>query len=195
MKQSMQRNWKPILAAFAASCIVTLIGVNFFFGPIAGSDIPSEPFLSPAYSIQGDIVKLENGIFDGEDGTVTLMTVTSGDLDGDTHDDQAVILVHNSRGSGVFYYLNVHLNDGNGSLGLAGEVLLGDRIEVDLMDIYRAGSVSRLTGVPIHPDDYGQLMVGYYIYGQDQAYAENPTVYLARHWKIDDGNLVSLENY
>ena len=44
----MQRNWKSILAAFVASCVVTLIGVKFFFGPIAASDAPSGPLLSPA---------------------------------------------------------------------------------------------------------------------------------------------------
>jgi hypothetical protein len=59
----------------------------------------------------------------------------------------------------------------------------------------KEGSVSRLSGIPIHPDDHGQLVVGYYVHGRDEAYAENPTVYLTRHWKIDDGMLVSVEDY
>ena len=75
------------------------------------------------------------------------------------------------------------------------EATLGDRIKFDFMGIYGPGSVSRLTGVPIHPDDHGQLVVGYYVHGPEQAYAESPGIYISRHWKIDDGKLVSMEDY
>jgi hypothetical protein len=47
LRKTMQRNWKSILAAFVASCVVTLLGVKFFFGPIAQSDAPTGPILSP----------------------------------------------------------------------------------------------------------------------------------------------------
>jgi len=151
--------------------------------------------LTPLYSINGKSVELKDGILEGEDGTVSLLISAPGDLDGDASSDQATILVLNSRGSGVFYYLNVLLNDGNGALRLAGEAFLGDRIKLDFMDIYRAGSVSPLTGVPIHQDDYGQLVVAYYTHGRNQAYAENPEVYVTRHWKVDDGKLVAVEDY
>ena len=40
--------------------------------------------------------------------------------------DQAAILVLNSRGSGVFCYLNALLIDGKGGLELVGEAFLGD---------------------------------------------------------------------
>ena len=150
---------------------------------------------TPVYSIEGNQVQLEGGFFEGEDGTVSLLTAISGDLDGDAADDQAAILVLDSRGSGAFYYLNVLLNDGNGTLGQAREVFLGDRIKFDFMDIYGAESVSRLTGVPIHPEDYGKLVVGYYIQGDDQAYADDPGLYLTRHWKIESGRLVLVEDY
>jgi len=109
------------------------------------------------YSIEGDAVEFE--------GDISLLTTTSGDL------------------------------DGNGALGLAGEAFLGDRIKFDFIEIYGAGSVSRGTDVPIHPDDHGQLVVGYYIHGRDQAYADSPKFYITRHWKIDDGKLVSVEDY
>jgi len=151
--------------------------------------------MTSVYSIEGNTIKLEGGILEGKDGVVSLLTSTSGDLDGDASGDQAAILVHNSRGSGVFYYLNVLLSNGNGAPRLAGEAFLGDRIKLDFMEIYGAGSISPLTGVPIHPDDHGQLVVAYYIHGRDQAYAENPGVYISRHWKIDNGKLVSVEDY
>ena len=150
---------------------------------------------TPVYSIEGNLVKLEGGFFESEDGTVSLLTAISGDLDGDAADDQAAVLVLDSRGSGVFYYLNVLLNDGNGTLGQVREEFIGDRIKFDFMDIYGAESVSRLTGVPIQPDDHGQLVVGYYIHGPGQAYAETPGIYITRHWKIENGKLVMVEDY
>jgi hypothetical protein len=161
-----------------------------------GGERSGGTFLTPpVYSIEGNQVQLEDGFLGSEDGTVSLLTAISGDLDGDASDDQAAILVHNSRGSGVFYYLNVLLNDGSGSLGLVREAFLGDRIKFDFMDIYRAGSVSRLTGVSIHPDDHGQLVVGYYVHGSAQAYIDPPGIYVTRHWKIEDRKLVSVEDY
>jgi len=150
---------------------------------------------TPVYSIEGNQVQLEGGFFESQDGTVSLLTAISGDVNGDAADDQAAILVLDSRGSGVFYYLNVLLNDGNGTLGQAREAFLGDRIKFDLMDIYGDESVSQLTGVPIHPDDYGKLVVAYHIHGDDQAYADDPELYITRHWKIESGRLVLVEDY
>jgi len=150
---------------------------------------------TPVYSVEGWQVQLEGGFFESEDGTVSLLTAISGDLDGDAADDQAAILVLDSRGSRVFYYLNVLLNDGNGTLRPAREAFLGDRIKFDFMDIYEAESVSRLTGVPIRPEDYGKLVVAYHIHGDDQAYADDPGLYITRHWKIESGWLVLVEDY
>jgi len=71
----------------------------------------------------------------------------------------------------------------------------GDRIRFDYIDIYGEGSVSRLTGVPIHRDDYGKLVVGFYAHGRDQAFAEIPEVYVTRHWKVANGQLVPVEDF
>ena len=178
--------WANLLATGMAC--VTLTGCGSEKSDDASSTMP-------VYSIEGNQVQLEGGLFESEDGTVSLLTVISGDLDGDTADDRAAILVLDSRGSGVFYYLNVLLNDGNGTLGRAREEFIGDRIKFDFMDIYGAESVSRLTGVPIHPDDHGQLVVGYYIHGPEQAYAERPGIYITRHWKVESGKLVMVGDY
>ena len=147
----------------------------------------------PAYSLEGNPVDIEHGVVEG--GTVSLLTSASGDINGDSADDEAAVLVLNSSGSGVFYYLNVLLNDGSGAQELAEEAFLGDRIKIDFIDIYGPGSVSQLTGVPIHSDDYGQVIVAYYTYGRDQAFSEEPRIYLTRHWKIQDGDLVNVEDY
>lgn len=150
--------------------------------------------MMPVYSVEGHAIALEEGVYENGNGTVSLLISISGDLDGDATVDQAAILVHDSRGSGVFYYLNVLLNDGKGRLALAGEVFLGDRIRFDYMEIYESGSVSRLTGAPIPPKGYGQLVIGYYIHSPEQAYAESPGSYVTRHWKIEDNKLVSGED-
>jgi hypothetical protein len=145
---------------------------------------------TPVYSIEGKQVTLDGGFFEDENGKVSLLTATSGDLDGDADDDQATILVVDSRGSGVFYYLNVLLSDGKGGFEPPREAFLGDRIRFDFMEIYGSGSVSRLTGAPIDAEDYGNLVVGYYVHADGQAFAEKPERYVARHWKIASDRLV-----
>ena len=150
--------------------------------------------MTPVYSIEGKQIQLEGGLFESEDGTVFLLETVSGDLDGDAANDQAAVLVLNSRGSGVFYYLNVLLGNDRATYGRAKEAFIGDRIKFDFMDIYGAGSVSRLTGIPINPADHGQLVVGYYTRRPGQAYAESPGLYVTRRWTIENGRLVAVEN-
>jgi hypothetical protein len=144
------------------------------------------------YTINGSAVRIEEP---GTDGTVSLLASVMGDLNEDGRDDRGVLLRLNSNGSGVFYYLNVFLDEGDDGWRFVGEDFLGDRINFDFMDIYREGSVSSVTGVPIHPNDYGQLVVAYYVHSTEQPFSEEPKFYLTRHWRIDDGKLVLMENY
>jgi hypothetical protein len=51
----------------------------------------------------------------------------SGDLDGDGHNDAALILMHKAGGSGTFYYVAACLNM-NGTYEGTNAVLLGNRI-------------------------------------------------------------------
>ena len=138
---------------------------------------------------------LDSGVYVGEDGTVSLLDSVHGDLNGDETDDFVAILNLDSKGSGLFYFLNVFLADEEGQLTLIGEEFLGDRIKLDFLAIYGEASISPLTGIAIHPDNYGQLAVAYSTHADGQSYAEEPTLYLSRHWKVSDGQLVVLENY
>ena len=131
----------------------------------------------------------------GSDGTVLLHASVSGDLNRDGRDDRAVILTLDSSGSGVFYHLNVFLGDGAGGWHFVGEEFLGDRIRFDFLDIYAEGSVSANTDVPIHPDDYGQVVVAFFLYSSEQSFADEPSLYLTRHWKVEDKRLVPIEIY
>lgn len=146
----------------------------------------------PAYSINGK--PAQPGDI-GADGTISLRTSVSGDLNGDGHEDLAAVLVLNSPGSGIFYYLNVFMTDGKSRWYLVGEEFLGDRIKFDFMDIYGEGSVSSITGVPIHPDDHGKLAVAFFTRSNEQSFAEKPGFYITKHWKVADGVLLLIEDY
>ncbi len=145
----------------------------------------------PVFKINGKAVQLKEA---GEDGSVSLLTSVTGDLNEDRRDDQAVVLKLDSRGTGVFYYLNAFLRENDGGWRLAGEEFLGDRIRFDYMQIYGEGSFTPGTGVPVHPDDHGTLVVGYFIHGS-QPLSESPDLYLTKHWRVDDGKLVLQEDY
>jgi hypothetical protein len=160
-------------------------------GDTATDPAPSDAPADPVYTIDGNAVRIDEP---GEDGTVSLLASTTGDLNDDGRDDRGVILRLDSKGSGVFYYLNVFLDEADDGWRLVGEEFLGDRIKFDFMDIFREGSVSSLTGVPIHPDDYGTLVAGFFIHG-NQPIAEPPKLYLTRRWRVDEGKLVLMENH
>ena len=131
----------------------------------------------------------------GVDGKVSLVVAVTGDLNKDGRDDRAVFLVQDSAGSGVFYFLNVFLHDRESHLRLIGEEFLGDRIKFDFVDIYKQGSVSSITGVAIHPDDYGQLVVAFSTRTNEQSFADEPTLYLTKNWKVKAGKLNLTGNY
>ena len=72
---------------------------------------------------------------------------------------------------------------------------MGDRVRFDFLDIYAEGSTSSLTGVPIHPDDVGKLIVAFFARSSEQSFAEEPGLYFTRHWKVENGVLVMVEDY
>jgi hypothetical protein len=158
----------------------------------APADSSATGSAAPAYTINGKRVQPGKA---GADGIVSLLASVNGDLNEDGRDDHAVIIILKSVGSGVFYHLNVFLDDGKGEWRFVGEEFLGDRIRFDFLDIYAEGSVSLITGVPIHPDDYGQLVVAFFARSREQSFAEEPSLYLTRHWKVEDGGLVLIEDY
>jgi hypothetical protein len=145
-----------------------------------------------AYKVNGKLVQPGKR---GADGTVSFLASVSGDLNGDGRNDRAVVLVLNSVGSGIFYHLNVFLDDGKSEWRLVGEEFLGDRIRFDFLEIYAEGSVSSITGVPIHTNDYGTLVVAFSTRSSEQSFAEEPSLYFTKHWKVEDGRLVLLEDY
>ena len=67
--------------------------------------------------------------------TVVLRDLAAvGDLDGDRSAEAAVVVLHNSGGSGTFVYL-LAMHDRDGAPVQAGSVLLGDRVRVERLAI------------------------------------------------------------
>jgi hypothetical protein len=145
----------------------------------------------PVFTIEGTAIRLVDNVFESEDGTVSLVDSTRGDVDNDGHDDLVAVLVLNSKGSGVFYYLNVLLGSGEGDWRSAGEEFLGDRIDFDFITIYGDGSTAPHTDVPVHPDDYGVIVLGFGTRSADQSFAEAPKLYITRSWRVIDGKIIS----
>lgn len=148
--------------------------------------------VATTYSVNGRHVQLGDNALDGR---VSLLSAVTGDLNKDGLDDRAVVIVQNGAGSGVFYFVNVFLADGQGYLRLIGEEFLGDRIKFDFVDIYQQGSISSITGAPIHPNDYGQLVAAFSTRMNEQPLADEPNFYLTKHWKVKNEKLVLIENY
>ena len=104
---------------------------------------------APAF---GKTVKLVNGAYSGADSYSVLMldTVAFGDLNGDGVVDAAILLVESGGGSGAFVSLIPVLNLA-GAPSQAGQVQLGDRVQVTAMKI--ASSAVSLDMVVPGPND------------------------------------------
>lgn len=140
--------------------------------------------LEPAYVIDGVTVQ-PNG------SPVSLLATVRGDLNGDGNEDLAAIVVNDSDGSGVFFYLNVFVGDENGGWRLIGEELLGDRVKLDMLDIYSDGSLS---SVSIPPRDDGLLVVAYFVHADEQSFVEEPARYITKYWRVADEMLIQIED-
>jgi hypothetical protein len=143
------------------------------------------------FTINGKTVRPDK---DEGNGTVSLFAVATGDMNDDGLDDRAVILRHNSHGSGTFYYLNVFLKEDNSGWRFAGEDFLGDRIKFSYTQIYAEGSIAPDSDTPAHPDDYGTLVIAYYVHSK-QPLSEPPKFYITRHWVVIDGKLMAQDAY
>ncbi len=143
------------------------------------------------YRINGRAIQLGQA---SAEGLVSLVASATGDLNADGLADRAVVLRLDSRGSGIFYHLNVFLNSAEPRPHFIGEAFLGDRIQLDFLTIYGEGMRIPNTDVAVHPADYGQLVAGFFAHGQ-QPLSAPPSVYLTRHWRIEAGELCLLEQY
>jgi hypothetical protein len=130
---------------------------------------------SGSYQIEGQRVALRNGQYSDVNGDLSVHLAATGDADRDGREDLAVVLVQNSRGSGVFYYLNVLLAGEDGNYEVADEAFLGDRVLVDSLSIEGDG-----------------VLVEMKVRDDDEPMAAPPTVQASREWKLDAARLVKV---
>lgn len=112
-------------------------------------------------------------------GRVSLHKTFNGDLNGDGLPDRAVVLVDDSRGSGVFFYLSVALQSPDGGWRSVGDAFLGDRIDVESI-----GFESRQADAP------DRVVVQYRSRGPDEPMSAHPSIETTARWQVTDQGLV-----
>ena len=93
------------------------------------------------YPTEAGDIPLEYGFYlqmivpEGASNTTWLLGESAfGDLDEDGIDDAVAVLIENTAGSGTFYYLYV-MRYSNGKIQYTADLLLGDRIELNSLEI------------------------------------------------------------
>jgi hypothetical protein len=134
------RSARPIEDKVAmALAVVPRTGVKFILAgneriPVAAKESAADP-LDASYTIEGQEIRLLNGRREVQaaPGSATRIKTSIfgkpvyGDLDGDSDEDAAMLLVHDPGGSGTFYYIAAALNVNGAYFGTNG-LLLGDRV-------------------------------------------------------------------
>lgn len=147
--------------------------------------IPEFDFLSASYTIENNVIKLENGKSEIEitSGSAT-KTMTSawgkpvyGDLNGDRVDDSALILVQDPGGSGTFYYVGAALIDSNNKYIETNTLLLGDRILLEDIEIKE-----------------GVITVKYKDRKSDQPMTETRSIDASKKFEVENGMLNEITN-
>ena len=136
--------------------------------------------LNTTYSIDGSSFTLVDGHFEvpaapGSAAQITLTvfgTPAHGELDDDQQADAAVILVHQSGGSGTFYYLAAAIKGEDGYRG-TNAVLLGDRLTPQFVRIQRR-----------------VIAAGFRDRGPSESFASTPTIDVTRYAILDDQTLI-----
>lgn len=148
---------------------------------------------STVFEFAGESFQLESARHKDESGVTSVVASSTGDLNFDGRDDLVIAFKLQTVSSGELHFLNVLLADEQNKWMFAGEEFLGNRILIKFLDIYKAGSFSRLTGTPIDPDDYGKLVIGMYTLEEGQN--EDDGIFFTRHWQVDNEKLVVVEDY
>jgi hypothetical protein len=121
-------------AVLLACCTTSAIQAGNQQSTLTRKESAGDP-LNATYIIEWQEISLLNGRSEVEAApgsatkiiTAVFGRVVLGDLDGDSDEDAALLLVHAPGGSGTFYYVAAALNT-NGTYRGTNAVLLGDRI-------------------------------------------------------------------
>ena len=130
----------------------------------------AENYREVEYNIEGQSMKLGGDIQYFGNELVT-------DLDGDGVEDVTFIVIRETGGSGVFYYVLATLNTENGYLGSDG-YLLGDRI------------APQTTEVSQNPRHKNVIVVNYVDRAQGEPMTTQPSLGKSAYLKLDTLNMM-----
>ncbi len=129
---------------------------------------------SVTYFIDGQAITLMNG--NSADNKVSIFgQPVFGDLNNDSRDDAAVLLLEESEGSGSFFYVAAAINLNSGIQG-TNAVFLGDRIALQNLEIRG-----------------GQIIVNYVDHQEGEPMTTSPSVDVSAYFFIQDGILQKIE--
>lgn len=131
-------------------------------------------YLDSTYTVEGVPVALVHGVATSTESVVTreFGGGALADINGDSKNDAALILVQSPGGSGTFYYAAAALGNGTGYTG-TNAILLGDRIAPQTMQIKD-----------------GRMIVNYAERKPSEPMTTQPSVGVSRYFKIVGPNLV-----
>lgn len=103
--------------------------------PIVPSLKRDEDALNLSYTIEGNVVSFKDGLSvmdarahsNSDARSMIIASPVSGDMDGDGDDDLSLFILHQTGGSGSFYYVAVAKNESGTYLG-SNALYLGDRV-------------------------------------------------------------------
>jgi hypothetical protein len=161
---------------------LVVIGFIAFCCYQKSSIIPQNDYKNISYQIEGQVVKLNNGIAETEivpDSASKNITRFFGnevfvDFNNDNLKDAAFLLTQNNGGSGTFYYLVAAIKNADGYVG-TNAILIGDRIAPQTTEFRD-----------------GEIIVNYADRKIDEPMTSQPSLGVSRYFKINEGLLVEV---
>ncbi|MFZ3054403.1 MAG: hypothetical protein WA091_00255 [Minisyncoccales bacterium] len=172
-KQVNNKKIKIAICIFFA--IIIIIGLFFYF-----ERNKSEDPLNAIYTIENQQILLKDGFSEIEiapgsaskQTTFVLWAPTEGNLNSDSFNDYAMIVIQNSGGSGTFYYAVAGLGSPEGVIGTNG-IFLGDRISPENISI-----------------ENGRILINYAERKTDDPMTAQPSVGVSKYLIVNNSQLI-----
>lgn len=145
---------------------------------------PTADFKDATYEIEGQKIKLKNGLAKTEVSPDSVAKITTeyfgneayGDLNLDGLSDVAFLLTQDGGGSGIFFYAVVALSSEKGYIG-TNAIFLGDRIAPQTTEIKD-----------------GQVVVNYAERAEGEPMSSKPSLGVSKYLKVINTKLVEVES-
>lgn len=146
-------------------------------------DISSTGYKNIAYTIEGKMVTLKNGVAVTQTAPDSVSKTTTryfgnhatGDLNGDGRNDVAFILTQDAGGTGIFYYVAAAIRTDAGYWWGTNGVFLGDRIAPQTTEIRN-----------------GEIIVNYATRLPGEPMTAKPSLGVSKYFKISGAQLVGV---